>query len=75
MGGNSMAELSRSHIVSCGDEFAALFFKEFFENIDAETETGESPSKDSEPKTEAQTEPCGKRSSIVILDGEEIEEF
>ena len=35
----------------------------------------ESPSKDSEPKTEAQTEPSRKRSSIVILDGEEIEEF
>ena len=40
MGGNSMAELSRYHIVSCGDEFAVLFFKEFFQNIDAETETG-----------------------------------
>ena len=38
MGENSMAELSRYHIVSCGDEFAVLFFKEFFENI--ETETG-----------------------------------
>ena len=38
----------------------------------------ESPSKDSEPKTdatEAQTEPSRKRSSIVILDGEQIEEF
>ena len=35
----------------------------------------ESPSKDSELKTEAQTEPSRKRSSIVILDGEEIEEF
>ena len=40
MGGNSMAELSRYHIVSCGDEFAVLFFKELFENIDAETEIG-----------------------------------
>ena len=39
MGGNSMAELSRYHIVSCGDEFAVLFFKELFESIDAETET------------------------------------
>ena len=37
MGGNSMAELSRYHIVSCGDEFAVLFFKELFENIDTET--------------------------------------
>ena len=57
MNGNSMAELSRYHIVSCGDEFAVLFFKELFENIDAETE------------------PSRKRSSIVISDGEEIEEF
>ena len=73
MGGNSMAELSRYHIVSCGDEFAVLFFKELFENIDAETETGVTAN--SEPKTEAQTEPSRKRSSIVILDGEEIEEF
>ena len=40
MGGNSMAELSRYHIVSCDDEFAVLFSKELFENIDAETETG-----------------------------------
>ena len=39
MGGNSMAELLRYHIVSCGDEFAVLFFKELFEDIDAETET------------------------------------
>ena len=78
MGGNSMEELSRYHIVSCGDEFAVLFFKELFENTDAENDTGESPSKDSEPKTDAtepQTEPCRKRCSIVILDGEEIEEF
>ena len=37
MGGNSMAELSRYHIVSCDDEFAVLFFKELFENIDTET--------------------------------------
>ena len=38
----------------------------------------ESPSKDSEPNTdttEPQTEPSRKRSSIVILDGEQIEEF
>ena len=78
MSGNSIEELSRYHIVSCGDEFAVLFFKKLFENIDAETETGESHSKDSEPKTDAtepQTEPSRKRSSIVILDGEEIEEF
>ena len=34
MGGNSMAELSKYHIVSCGDEFVVLFFKELFENID-----------------------------------------
>ena len=40
MGENSMAELSRYHIVSCGDEFAVLFLKELFENIDAETEIG-----------------------------------
>ena len=40
MGGNSMTELSRYHIVSCGDEFAVLLFKELFENIDAETEPG-----------------------------------
>ena len=53
MGGNSMEELSRYHIVSCGDEFAVLFFKELFENIDAEAETGESPSKDIEPKPDA----------------------
>ena len=78
MGGSSMEELLRYHIDSCGDEFAVLFFKELFENIDAETETGESPSKDSEPNTdttEAQTEPSRKRSSLVILDGEEIKEF
>ena len=78
MGGNSMAELSRYHIVSCGDEFAVLFFKELLDNIDSETETGESPSKDSEPKTDAtepQTKRSRERSSIVILDGEETEEF
>ena len=78
MGRNSMEELLRSRIVSCGDEFAVLFFKELFENINAETETGESPSKDSKLKTDAtepQTEPSRKRSSIVMLDGEEIEEF
>ena len=49
-----------------------------FDNIDTESETGESPSKDSEMKTnetEPQTEPRKKRSSIVILDDEEIEEF
>ena len=69
-----MAELSRYHIVSCGDEFAVLFFKELFENIDAEPKL-ESLSKDSEPKTEAQTEPSRKRSRNAILDGEEIEEF
>ena len=40
MGGNSKAELSGYHIVSCADEFAVPFFKELFENIDAETETG-----------------------------------
>ena len=40
MGGNSMEELPRYHIVSCGDEFAVLSFKELYENIDAETETG-----------------------------------
>ena len=40
MGGNSMAELLRYHIFSRGDEFAVLFFKELFENIDAETGTG-----------------------------------
>ena len=40
MGGNLMAELSRYHIVSGVDEFVVLFFKELFENIDAETETG-----------------------------------
>ena len=40
MGGNLTTELSRYHIVSCDDEFAVLFFKELFENIDAETETG-----------------------------------
>ena len=46
-----------------------FFFKELFENINAETETGESPSKDSEPKTDAtepQTEPSKKRSSTII---------
>ena len=54
-----------------------FFFKELFENIDAETETGESPSKDSEPKADAaepQTEPSRKRRSIVIIDDEEIED-
>ena len=58
--------------------FAVFFFKELFDTIDTESETGESPSKDSEPKaneTEPQTEPRKKRSSIVILDDEEIEEF
>ena len=49
-----MEELSRFHIVSRGDEFGEMpnfdicgtFFKELFDNIDAETKTGESPSKD-----------------------------
>ena len=36
--------------------FCSTFFKELFENIDTETETGESLNKDSEPKTNA-TEP------------------
>ena len=67
MGGNSI-RVARYHIVYCGDEFAVLFFKELFKNIDAETgETGESPRKDIEPKTDAtepQTEPSRKRSSI-----------
>ena len=40
MGGNPMEELSRYRIVSCDDEFVVLFFKELFENIDAETDTG-----------------------------------
>ena len=84
--GNSMEELSRSHIVSRGDELGEMpnvdicstFFKELFDNIDTETETEKSPSKDSEAKadeTEPQTKPRKKRSSIVILDEEEIEEF
>ena len=55
-----MEELLRSHIVSCGGELGEIpnfdicgtFFKEMFENIDAETETGESLNKDSEPKTD-----------------------
>ena len=42
-----MEELSRSHIISRGDELGEMtnfdicgsFFKELFENIDAETET------------------------------------
>ena len=53
-----MEELSRSHIVSRGDELGEMpnvdicgtFFKELFDNIDTETETEESPSKDSEAK-------------------------
>ena len=52
----------------------AVLFSELFENIDAETETGESPSKDSDPKTNA-TGPSRKRSNIVVLDDEKIEEF
>ena len=49
-----LEELSRSHIASCGDELGEMpnfnnicgaFFKELFENIDAETETEESPSR------------------------------
>ena len=81
-----MEELSRSHIVSRGDELGQIpnvdicstFLKELFDNVDTESETGESPSKDSEPKaneTEPQTEPRKKRSSFVILDDEEIKEF
>ena len=81
-----MEEFSRSHIVSRGDELGEMpnvdicrtFFKELFDNIDSESETGESPSKYSEAEaneTEPQTEPRKKRSSIVILDDEEIEEF
>ena len=46
-----------------------------FKDIDAETETRESPSKDNEPKTNATEPQTQKRSSVVILDGEEIEEF
>ena len=56
----------------------AVLFSELFGNIDTETETGESSNKDSEAKaneTEPQTEPRKKRSSIVILDDEEIKEF
>ena len=75
----SIKELSRYDIDSCRDEFTVLFFKELFENIDAKTEPVESPSKDSEPKTDAfesQTKRGRKRSSILIsLDSEEIEEF
>ena len=81
-----MGELSRSHIVFRCDElsemanvnFCGTFFKELFDNIDTETETGESLNKDSEPKaneTEPQTETRKKRSSIVNLDDEGIEEF
>ena len=81
-----MEELSRSHMISCRDKLGEMprfficdtLFKKLFENIDALTETGESPSKDSEPKTNAtepQTAPCKKRSSIVTLDDEEIEKF
>ena len=69
-----MAELSRYHIVSCGNEFAVLFSKSCLRILMPKPKL-ESPSKDSEPKTEAQTKPSRKRSSIVILDGEEIEEF
>ena len=71
-----MEELSRSHIVSRGDELGEMpnvdicgtFLKELFDNIDTETETGESSSKDSEPKaneTEPQTEPRKKRSALL----------
>ena len=74
MGENSMAELSRYHIVSCGDEFAVFFLKSCL-RISMPKPKLEPPSKDSEPKTEAQTEPSRKRSSTVILDSEEIEEF
>ena len=35
-----MEELSRSHIVSCGDELGGTFFKELFESIGVKTETG-----------------------------------
>ena len=54
-------------------DICGTFFKELFENIDAETETGESPSGDSESKpnaTEPQTEPSKKRKGIVIEDEE-----
>ena len=51
-----MEELLRSHI---GGELGEIpnfdicgtFFKELFENVDAETETGESLNKDCDPKT------------------------
>ena len=46
-----MEELSRSHTLSCDD--LRHLFSELFENINAKTETGESPIKDSEPKTGA----------------------
>ena len=81
-----MEELSRFHIVSRGDELGKMpnvdicgtFFKELFDNVDTKTETGESPSEDSEAEaneTEPQTEPRKKRRCIVILDDEEIEGF
>ena len=81
-----MEELSRSHIISRGDELGEMpnvdicstFCKELFDSIDTESETGESPNKDSEAKaneTEPQTEPRKERSSIVILGDEEIKEY
>ena len=38
--------------------FAVLLFQTFFENIDNETETGKSPSKDSEPIWDTNTVFC-----------------
>ena len=54
-----MEELLRYHIVSCGDEFLVLLIQRV-ENINAETETGEPPRKDSKPKTEAKLSRVGK---------------
>ena len=54
--------------------FAVLFFKELLENIDAKTETGESPSKKL-TKLGPNLSRVRKRSSITILDDEGIEEF
>ena len=70
-----MEELSRSHIVSCGGklgerlnfDICGIYFKELFENIDAEAETGESLNKDRKLKTNESEPKLSRVRKEVVL--------
>ena len=71
-----MEELSRSHIFSCGGELGEIpnfdicgtFFRvKLFENIGAETETGESLNKDSEPQTDESEPKLSRVRKEIVL--------